>query len=151
MDAVGFWAGTIVAYEARGKPLGRLVSMPGRSSAPSWEFEVPSGLVGEKDLLLIADPGEYVMEVSDASVRVRAGSPRVLELPAGSGWYLATDGLPLPGARKPDQGRYFYLAASHVGPTACMMTFRTDGTVASYSVSLEMRPTYPLGSLVQQV
>ncbi len=150
MDAVGFWSGTIAAYEGRGKPLGPLVSMPRRSSAPAWEFEVPPGLVGKTNLLLMADPGAYALDVSGASVRVRAGSPKVLELPAGSGWYLVEEGLPLPLAREPGEGRYFYLAAYHVGPTACMTTFRTDGTVASYSVSLEMRPDYPLGSLVQQ-
>ncbi len=147
MDAVGFWSGTIIAYEARGKPLGKLIVMGGR---PSWEFEVPQDMVGGRGLLLIADPGAYSMEVSDSSVRVCDCSPRTVERPAGSGWYLDEGGLPLPGARKPNEGIYFYLAGSHVGPTACMVTFMTDGRVATYSVSLEMRPTYPLGSLVME-
>ncbi len=147
MDAVGFWSGTIIAYEVNGKPLGPLVACGAR---PAWEFVVPEAFVGKTGVLLVAESGTYTLDVTDTAVRVTAHEPAAIQLPSGSGWYLESDGMPLPGLLKPNNGRYFYLAGSHVGPTACMMTFMTDGSLATYSVSLEMRPTYALGSLVRE-
>ncbi len=149
MEAVGFWSGTIVAYEPGGKPLGEKVVMQDRSGT-AWSFDVPPEHRGKQGVVLVCEPGAYSIHENGSLVTVRAAAASARAVPLSSGWYLDDGGFPRAPALPPMEGSYFYLCGPHVGPTACMFSFLTDGNVSSLSVSFEMRPSYRLGALVSK-
>ncbi len=149
MEAVGFWSGTIVAYEGGGKPLGEKVLMPDRSGAV-WSFDVPPEHRGKQGVILVCEPGGYSIHEEKSMVSVLAAAASARAVPLSSGWYLEDGGFPRAPALPPMNGSYFYLSGPHVGPSACMFSFLTDGSVGSLSVSFETRPSYRLGALVSK-
>jgi hypothetical protein len=83
------WSGTMTAYVEPGKKLGKRVEAADQVSETRWIFSVPEEHIGKKNVILVAEHPDYVLEVEGINRVVHAKVVDIIEnFPARDGYYL---------------------------------------------------------------
>lgn len=89
------WTGTLLVYEAPGKPFGEYV----KDSSTKWIFDVPKEFQGKADLALLLEHPNFKVEQGQYGLTFVKAAPlykiRAIDFPKRDGWYLPNEfGIP---------------------------------------------------------
>lgn len=96
------WTGTLIIYEAPGKPFGKTVEYGG------LRVLVPKAFQGKKDIAIVCNHPDFISDGVDVAVGKAA---KAIPFPASDGWYLPDPefGIPTTSKDGDDDGQHRYL------------------------------------------
>lgn len=153
------WSGTMAAYVEPGQKLGEKVEYVDPETGYRWVFAVPESHRGRKNVILVAEHPDYILEVDGKNRVVHATAVDLVEnFPADDGWYKGdpTHGIPTgkgnPTHDIPTEGergfyRHLWRIDRHVGPVARIF----DGSYCygRHYVDFNSRPSSGFGVAVE--
>jgi len=144
-----FWSGTIIAYNAPGKKLGKRIEViyPGGNR---WIFAVPEAHQDRREAALVAKHPYFTLEVDGRNRVVHATRVALIKrFPTNVGWYFIdpVHGIPIGRqlAQMVEGARYLNRAARLVGPIPREISNFQD----MWIIPLNISPSCKLGMLVE--
>lgn len=153
VDAFGCWSGTMTAYERPDQKLGNTIEYMDPDTRTAYVFRVPDEHVGRRNVLLVAEHGDYTLNADGDVWIVEAQKCGVVpNFPGSSGtWHLGDRNHDVPSGKEVDGSdeatRLLWRTGKRVG--LLVRGFHIDTEHYARCVYLSYRPSEVFGVVTE--